>query len=65
MQPGKGYGTERKTAMKHLVTLRNGAVVPALGLGTDYLDLYLYHWRGSIPLRETVECLEALQNCGK
>ena len=34
-------------------------------LGTDYLDLYLYHWRGSIPLRETVECLEALQKGGK
>ena len=34
-------------------------------LGTDYLDLYLYHWRGSIPLRETVECLESLQKGGK
>ncbi len=22
-------------------------------LGTDYLDLYLLHWRGSVPLRET------------
>ncbi|MBT1166459.1 aldo/keto reductase [Bifidobacterium simiarum] len=27
-------------------------------LGTDYLDLYLLHWRGSIPLAETVECME-------
>ena len=26
----------------------------------SYLDLYLYHWRGSTPLRETVECLEEL-----
>ncbi len=34
-------------------------------LGTDYLDLYLYHWRGSIPLRETVECLEDLKKKGK
>ncbi len=34
-------------------------------LGTDYLDLYLYHWRGSIPLRETVECLEALRKDGR
>lgn len=25
-------------------------------LGTDYLDLYLLHWRGSVPLAETVEC---------
>ena len=23
-------------------------------LGTDYLDLYLLHWRGNVPLRETV-----------
>ena len=28
---------------------------------TDYLDLYLLHWRGSIPLRETVECMEELK----
>ena len=33
-------------------------------LGTDYLDLYLYHWRGSIPLSETVECLQELKDCG-
>ena len=33
-------------------------------LGTDYLDLYLYHWRGSIPLRETVECLQELKDGG-
>ena len=33
-------------------------------LGTDYLDLYLYHWRGSIPLRETVEGLETLKKDG-
>lgn len=29
-------------------------------LGTDYLDCYLLHWRGSIPLRETVQAFEAL-----
>lgn len=23
-------------------------------MGTDYLDLYLLHWRGGIPLEETV-----------
>ncbi len=34
-------------------------------LGTDYLDLYLYHWRGGIPLRETVACLEDLRKGGK
>lgn len=33
-------------------------------LGTDYLDLYLYHWRGSIPLRETVACLDKLKEEG-
>lgn len=30
-------------------------------MGTDYLDLYLLHWRGGIPLEETVECMEQLK----
>ena len=34
-------------------------------LGLDYLDLYLLHWRGSIPLEETVECMEELVAQGK
>lgn len=34
-------------------------------LGTDYLDLYLLHWRGAIPLAETVECMEQLVRAGK
>ena len=29
-------------------------------LRTDTLDLYLYHWRGSVPLEETVASLEEL-----
>ena len=29
-------------------------------LGTDYLDMYLLHWRGSIPLEETVDAMEEL-----
>lgn len=33
-------------------------------LNTDYLDLYLLHWRGSIPLTETVECMEQLKEEG-
>lgn len=33
-------------------------------LKTDYLDLYLYHWRGNIPLAETVRALEDLQQAG-
>jgi diketogulonate reductase-like aldo/keto reductase len=34
-------------------------------LGTDYLDMYLLHWRGTIPLAETVECMEELVRQGK
>jgi diketogulonate reductase-like aldo/keto reductase len=34
-------------------------------LGTDYLDLYLLHWRGRIPLAETVEAFEHLRRQGK
>lgn len=33
-------------------------------LGCAYLDCYLLHWRGSIPLEETVECMEALVSEG-
>lgn len=33
-------------------------------LGTDYLDMYLLHWRGSVPLAETVECMEELVEDG-
>ena len=34
-------------------------------LKTDHLDLYLLHWRGAIPLAETVEGMEALIAAGK
>lgn len=34
-------------------------------LGTDHLDLYLLHWRGSVPLAETVEAFERLVAAGK
>lgn len=34
-------------------------------LGTDYLDAYLLHWRGSQPLGETLRALEALVAGGK
>jgi len=34
-------------------------------LGTDTIDLYLLHWRGHIPLGETVEAFEELQSAGK
>jgi diketogulonate reductase-like aldo/keto reductase len=34
-------------------------------LGCDYLDCYLLHWRGSVPLRETMRALEQLVADGK
>jgi diketogulonate reductase-like aldo/keto reductase len=34
-------------------------------LGVDALDLYLLHWRGRFPLRETVEALQKLKKQGK
>lgn len=34
-------------------------------LGTDYLDLYLLHWTGSVPLAETVGALERAKDQGK
>ncbi|WP_322032313.1 aldo/keto reductase [Paraburkholderia sp. J76] len=34
-------------------------------LGTDRLDLYLLHWRGGVPLEETIEGFEALVRAGK
>lgn len=34
-------------------------------LGTDYLDLYLLHWRGRVPLEETIEGMERLNQKGK
>ena len=34
-------------------------------LQTDYIDLYLLHWRGEVPLAETVEAFEKLRAEGK
>jgi diketogulonate reductase-like aldo/keto reductase len=34
-------------------------------LGTEYLDCYLLHWRGHIPLAETMRALEQLVDEGK
>jgi diketogulonate reductase-like aldo/keto reductase len=33
-------------------------------LKTDYLDLYLLHWRGSVPLEETLEAFTRLKERG-
>ncbi len=34
-------------------------------LGVETIDLYLLHWRGGVPLAETVEAFERLKNDGK
>jgi diketogulonate reductase-like aldo/keto reductase len=34
-------------------------------LKTDYLDLYLLHWKGSVSLRETLEAFQSLKRTGK
>ena len=34
-------------------------------LGTDRIDLYLLHWRGGVPLAETVQAFERLRQAGK
>ena len=34
-------------------------------LGTDHLDVYLLHWRGNIPLADTLGALEELVDQGK
>jgi diketogulonate reductase-like aldo/keto reductase len=34
-------------------------------LGTDHLDCYLLHWRGSSPLDETIDAFEELRREGK
>ncbi|MEO1622495.1 MAG: aldo/keto reductase, partial [Cyanobacteria bacterium J06632_3] len=34
-------------------------------LNTDYIDLYLLHWRGAYPLSETLEAFQQLKQQGK
>lgn len=34
-------------------------------LKTERIDLYLLHWRGSVPFAETIEAFNALQEAGK
>jgi diketogulonate reductase-like aldo/keto reductase len=34
-------------------------------LGTDRIDIYLLHWRGDVPLRQTLDGFERLQRDGK
>ncbi|WP_081799222.1 aldo/keto reductase [Novosphingobium resinovorum] len=44
--------------------LRQACEASCQRLRTDHLDLYLLHWRGSVPLAETVEAMEALVASG-
>jgi diketogulonate reductase-like aldo/keto reductase len=54
--------------LPHHATLR-GTVEACEGslarLGVDVLDLYLLHWRGAVPLEETLEAFDALASVGK
>jgi diketogulonate reductase-like aldo/keto reductase len=34
-------------------------------LGVDQIDLYLLHWRGAVPLEDTVEAFDTLMGAGK
>jgi diketogulonate reductase-like aldo/keto reductase len=34
-------------------------------LKTDYIDLYLLHWRGDVPLSKTIEAFQSLKESGK
>ena len=44
--------------------LRRACEASLKRLKADHLDLYLLHWRGSVPLAETVEAMEALRDGG-
>jgi diketogulonate reductase-like aldo/keto reductase len=48
---------------------RNGVIVACerslARLGTDRLDCYLLHWRGRVPLQETIAAFEQLRRDGK
>ncbi len=39
-------------------SLENSLTQSIARMGCDYLDLYLLHWRGSLPLQETIDCME-------
>ncbi|MCW3004341.1 MAG: aldo/keto reductase family oxidoreductase [Conexibacter sp.] len=51
-----GHATRRGTIAACEASLRR--------LDTDHLDLYLLHWRGSVPLEETVAGFEDLRGAG-
>ena len=54
--------------LPHHATRRGVAAACEASLGrlaTDYIDLYLLHWRGSVALEETLEAFGDLQRAGK
>lgn len=44
--------------------LRRACEASLKRLRTDRLDLYLLHWRGSVPLAETVQAMDELKSAG-
>ncbi len=48
-----------------LKAMRRSCEASLARLGTDRLDLYLLHWRGTVPLAETVDAFERLAADGK
>ena len=52
-----GHATRRGTIAACEASLRR--------LGTNWVDLYLLHWRGGVPLAETLDGIAALLEAGK
>lgn len=52
-----------QNASKH--KMRKSLEASLKRLRTDYLDLYLLHWIGQVPLQETIEAFEELKAEGK
>lgn len=46
-------------------SLENSLKLTLERLGVEQLDLYLYHWKGTYPLQETVDCLEEQRALGR
>ena len=55
VMPSNAYGTRLMQSLDRSLS----------HLGTDYLDLYLYHWRGERPLAEMVTAMEEARAAGK
>lgn len=67
-----GYDRERLTLVSKVLPswassdrLEDALDASLKALNVEYIDLYLYHWRGSVPLEETLNALSAMRNKGK